>query len=82
MRAGSSKQRKALHAYVTEESHDLWHSFAAEQGASVSAILESLAPTLTGPPETPYLVQIEQVIAKARGTDASRRRRRSSTNAD
>ncbi|MFT7601732.1 MAG: hypothetical protein ACI8TP_004693, partial [Acidimicrobiales bacterium] len=34
--------RKALHAYVSDDAHDQWHGFAAEQGVSVSAILEAL----------------------------------------
>jgi len=40
------KGRKALHAYVSDDAHDHWHGFAAEQGVSVSAILEALAPEL------------------------------------
>ncbi len=70
-------QRKALHAYVSEDAHDSWHDFAAENGASVSALLESLAPALKSSPDTPFQVSLDEVINQARRTDAQRRRRRS-----
>jgi hypothetical protein len=70
-------QRKALHAYVSEDAHDSWHDFAAENGASVSAILESLAPALNTSAETPFQIRLDEVISQARRTDAKRRRRRS-----
>ena len=76
MTSAVRNQRKALHAYVSEEAHDSWHDFAAEQGASVSAILEALAPALTGPKEMPFHAQLNDVVTEARKTDARRRRRR------
>lgn len=71
--------RKALHAYVSDDAHDQWHGFAAEQGVSVSAILEALAPELdtearTEPAE--LTERLEGVIKSARKIDAQRRRRR------
>ncbi|NNF53347.1 MAG: hypothetical protein HKN03_02785 [Acidimicrobiales bacterium] len=68
--------RKALHAYVTDGAHDQWHGFAAEQGVSVSAILEALAPTLTVNDERAEYVNVLEVITEARRIDARRRRRR------
>lgn len=68
--------RKALHAYVTDGAHDQWHGFAAEQGVSVSAILEALAPTLTVDDEPADYLNVLDVVTDARRIDARRRRRR------
>ena len=38
--------RKALHAYLSDCAHNNWHDFCAEQGVSVSALLEAIAPAL------------------------------------
>jgi hypothetical protein len=35
--------RKAIHAYLSPEAHDAWHDFAAENGVSVSGLLEAIA---------------------------------------
>jgi len=71
--------RKALHAYVSDDAHDQWHGFAAEQGVSVSAILEALAPELDLESETDQAelgARLDGVIKSARKIDAQRRRRR------
>jgi len=71
--------RKALHAYVSDDAHDNWHGFAAEQGVSVSAILEALAPELDleGSLTHEQLGQrLNTVVKSARKIDAERRRRR------
>lgn len=71
--------RKALHAYVSDEAHDQWHGFAAEQGVSVSAILEALAPELDldGDRANDNVRQrLDDVVKAARKIDAQRRRRR------
>ncbi len=72
--------RKALHAYVSDEAHDRWHGFAAEQGVSVSAILEALAPELDLETNTKanelLQVRLAAVVKSARQIDAQRRRRR------
>lgn len=71
--------RKALHAYVSDDAHDQWHGFAAEQGVSVSAILEALAPELdTEAQREPadLTARLDGVIKSARKIDAQRRRRR------
>jgi hypothetical protein len=70
--------RKALHAYVSDAAHDQWHSFAAEQGVSVSAVLEALAAELDAEPPTstaPMGERLEAVVRAARKIDAQRRRR-------
>ena len=70
--------RKALHAYVSDDAHDQWHGFAAEQGVSVSAILEALAPELDLESETDQAelgARLDGVIKSARKIDAQRRRR-------
>lgn len=71
--------RKALHAYVSDDAHDQWHGFAAEQGVSVSAILEALAPELDleGDTSAENMSQrLADVVKAARKIDAQRRRRR------
>ncbi len=72
--------RKALHAYVSDDAHDQWHGFAAEQGVSVSAILEALAPQLLAEDEPTADEKLgdrlDTVIKAARRIDAERRRRR------
>ena len=68
--------RKALHAYVTDNAHEQWHGFAAEQGVSVSAILEALAPALTADIEiVGRTLELESIITEARRIDSARRRR-------
>ena len=71
--------RKALHAYVSDDAHDQWHGFAAEQGVSVSAILEALAPELdteARPEPADLSSRLNGVIKSARKIDAQRRGRR------
>lgn len=72
--------RRALHAYVSDEAHDQWHGFAAEQGVSVSAILEALAPELNRESDLvePISERLDNVVRSARRIDAARRRRRRS----
>lgn len=73
--------RKALHAYVSDDAHEQWHGFAAEQGVSVSAILEALAPELdteARPEPSDLSSRLNGVVKAARKIDAQRRRRRSS----
>ncbi len=70
--------RRALHAYVSDDAHDKWHGFAAEQGVSVSAILEALAPQLNAEAgdDQPVSDGLDNVVKAARKIDAARRRRR------
>lgn len=75
----STTQRKALHAYLSDDAHELWHTFAAQEGVSVSAVLEALATELDFSSDTsdaPMKERLNEVVTIARRTDASRRRRR------
>lgn len=75
----ATSQRKALHAYLSDDAHVRWHRFAAQEGVSVSALLEALAPELDPASTTaaaPLRDRLAEVVAVARRTDASRRRRR------
>ena len=66
----TGNDRKALHAYLSDEAHEAWHEAAAEHGVSASAILEALAPIVDRlMVDEPYLAR------NARKVDASRRRR-------
>ncbi len=72
-------QRKALHAYLSDDAHERWHTFAAQEGVSVSAVLEALANELdfaSDSSEAPIRERLAAVVATARRTDATRRRRR------
>ena len=73
-----SESRKALHAYVSDAAHDQWHDFAAEEGVSVSALIEAFAPQLGDPDRESETVNVRlgAVVVSARKIDAARRRRR------
>ncbi|NNF53507.1 MAG: hypothetical protein HKN03_03590 [Acidimicrobiales bacterium] len=75
----TTQQRKALHAYLSDDAHEQWHTFAAQEGVSVSAVLEALATELDFTADTsdaPMKERLSEVVAIARRTDATRRRRR------
>ena len=68
--------RRALHAYVSDEAHDAWHDFAAENGVSVSGLLEAMTAHLSSTPGTlPVVDAWDEAIKAARVIDARRRRR-------
>ncbi len=82
--------RRALHAYVSDAAHSQCHDFAAENGVSVSALLEVLGSHLLQPESksTPSQKsddtakvgsEIAQMVVDARKLDASRRRRNTSS---
>lgn len=72
-----STNRRAIHAYVSEDAHDKWHDFAAENGVSVSALLEALADTVAEPSsDLPQQTVLENAVTASRRIDAARRRRR------
>lgn len=72
---GTNDQRRALHAYLSDEAHDTWHQVAADLGCSVSAMLEAMANDFEGSDEHGNRSQIEAIVKKARRIDADRRRR-------
>ena len=69
--------RKAIHAFLTPESHDAWHEFAADNGVSVSGLIEAMALDWGDRTEgDDYdLAEVEALSRPARRTDAQRRRR-------
>ena len=75
----SHAARRAIHAFVSPEAHDRWHDFAAEEGVSVSALIEAFAPQLSDEEALaePMTVRLGATVTSARAIDATRRRRRS-----
>ncbi len=69
--------RKAIHAFLTPESHDAWHEFAADNGVSVSGLIEAMALDWGDRTEgDDYdLAEVEALSRPARRIDAQRRRR-------
>ncbi len=73
-----AQQRRALHAYLSEDAHERWHEFSAEHGVSLSAFLEALSGSLE-PTEGRGELSTADIFAlaneQARRVDAERRRR-------
>lgn len=80
--------RTPIHAYLDPSGHDGWHGFAAEQGASASALLQAMADCGTFAiwdyddsdserlAHVPLAAHMANVVARARAIDAARRRRK------
>jgi len=72
----SGDQRRALHAYLSDDAHDTWHDVSAYLGCSVSAMLEAMAVDFDRPrDERAIHERVEAIVRKARRIDADRRRR-------
>lgn len=70
------EERRAIHAYLTVESHEVWHTISEEAGVSLSGFLESLAEDWREhPPEEGGHERWREIIRQARKIDAQRRRR-------
>jgi hypothetical protein len=70
------EERRAIHAYLTVESHDVWHTVSEEAGVSLSGFLEALATDMKEfPPDDGGHPRWSNVIKAARKIDAKRRRR-------
>jgi hypothetical protein len=70
------EERRAIHAYLTVESHEVWHNVSEEAGISLSGFLEALAADMrTYPPENGGHPRWREIIRSARKIDAQRRRR-------
>lgn len=69
-----SADRRAIHAYVSADTHEAWHRFCEEEGISLSGLLEVMGPRLGE-----LLTQDE--VKAARRIDAERRRRGVARNA-
>lgn len=72
-----AESRKAIHAFLTPASHEAWHGVAAENGVSVSALIEAMAQDWAERREGEDfdLPEIEALSRDARKVDAARRRR-------
>jgi len=72
-----AETRKAIHAFLTPASHEAWHSFAADNGVSVSAIIEAMAVDWRErrDGDAYELPELDQLARDARRVDAQRRRR-------
>ncbi len=69
-------ERRAIHAYLTVESHDVWHTVSEEAGVSLSGLLESMAADMKKfPAEDGGHPRWAEIIKSARKIDAVRRRR-------
>lgn len=67
--------RKAIHAYLTNEAHDTWHKVAAENGVSVSGLIEAMGQDWLAhmPGETDEY--FGNLVKHARKIDTANRRR-------
>ena len=71
-----SRERRAIHAYLTASSHEVWHRVAEEAGVSLSGFLEALALDMDlNPPDQGGLARWDTIVKDARRIDAERRRR-------
>lgn len=71
-----AEERKALHAYMEPESHELWHTVVEEAGVSLSGFLEAMAMDFKAhPPAEGGHPRWTDMIRAARKVDAERRRR-------
>lgn len=71
----NNPSRKALHAYVSDEAHDIWHDRAAAYGVSVSALLEAIALSVKDVTSESDWGKGIDIVQRARGIDTDRRRR-------
>ena len=69
--------RIAIHAFLTPDSHEAWHEFAAENGVSVSGLIEAMALDWSDRTDGDEfaLEEVEALSRQARRIDAQRRRR-------
>lgn len=66
-----SSDRRAIHAYLSQEAHESWRAFADENGVSVSALLEAYAALLQDLGDDGR----SAIVGAARMIDSERRRR-------
>jgi len=71
-----SDDRRAIHAYLTAGSHDVWHTASEQAGVSLSGLLEAMADDMAAhPPAEGGHPRWGDVVGAARSIDAQRRRR-------
>ncbi|NNE95374.1 MAG: hypothetical protein HKN24_05045 [Acidimicrobiales bacterium] len=68
------RRRKALHACLGEAAHQDWHRFAATNGVSLNAVLESLAIELNRDDAPNGTVDLAVIIDRSRAIDLLRDR--------
>lgn len=68
-------QRRAVHAYLSDEAHDAWHDLAAENGISLSGLFEALAKDFTDNPPEKHHPRWNEIVKATRKIDVERRRR-------
>ena len=69
-------QRRASHAYLSDDAHDTWHRVSADLGCSVSAMLEAMAVGFEAAPGVTAMDErLAPIVKRARRIDADRRRR-------
>lgn len=62
--------KRAVHAYLTPDAHEAWHSTCSRKRVSVSAMLEALAPHLAD-----VLDALPDLVDEAGEIETQRRRR-------
>jgi hypothetical protein len=70
-------ERQALHAYLSQASHDAWQLFAEENGVSVTGLIEMLGLQIAADVEDAGdATEVRQDwVRQSRKVDARRRRR-------
>ena len=71
----TDQSRKALHAYLSDEAHNVWHDRAAAYGVSVSAMLEAIALSIDEIDSEEDWGTGAEIVSRARSIDTDRRRR-------
>lgn len=71
------EQRRAIHAYVTEEAFEGWHRYASEAGVTVSGLLEAIGTEFAALASAGHDMGEHQPdrLQAARRIDAANRRR-------
>jgi len=65
-----AEERRAIHAYLTVESHEVWHTVSEEAGVSLSGFLEALATDMKeNPPDAGGHPRWSDIIKSARKID-------------
>ena len=80
MKPATDPNKSAIHAFITNEAHDTWHTVAAEEGASVTALLQALgdsdlAAVIASVKVTNGHGHQVPLVKAARNIDAQRRQR-------
>ena len=70
------EERRAIHAYLSPDAHEVWHTVSQEAGVSVSGLLEALAADMAAnAPDQGGHPRWDEIVRRARAIDAQRRRR-------